>query len=320
MPEQKLRQINSAIRSILFSGCLLLSVMISSCVVSGENEPYFGRIVPPSKDVMRYVSGPEPESLDPQVGTGQVEQRIYLALYEGLVEYDPQTLEPIPAIAERWETNSDSTEYTFYLRKNAKWSNGEPITARDFVYTMRRGLDPKFASAHSNLGAALMEQGKQDEAIACYRKVIELDPKSAEIHNSLAWLLATSPEEKFRDPAGAVELAMKAIELDPQQGGYWNTLGVARYRVGDWNEGIHALKQSNELMKGESFSFNAFFLAMAHWQLDEKDEAGKWYKQAVDWMEKNQPENEELGRFRAEAAELLGIVESMLPAAEPAVN
>ena len=113
---------------------------------------------------------------------------------------------------------------------------------------------------------------------------------------------------------------MKAIELDPQQGGYWNTLGVARYRVGDWNEGIHALKQSNELMKGESFSFNAFFLAMAHWQLDEKDEAGKWYKQAVDWMEKNQPENEELGRFRAEAAELLGIVESMLPAAEPAVN
>ncbi len=181
-------------------------------------------------------------------------------------------------------------------------------------------IDPKYAPARSHLGAALMKQGKQDEAIACYRKVIELDPKSAEIHNSLAWLLATSPEEKFRDPAGAVELAMKAIEQDPQQGGYWNTLGVARYRVGDWNEGIHALKQSNELMKGESFSFNAFFLAMAHWQLDEKDEAGKWYKQAVDWMEKNQPQDEELVRFRAEAAELLGIAEDVLPAPDPAVN
>ncbi|MDQ3320982.1 MAG: ABC transporter substrate-binding protein [Acidobacteriota bacterium] len=95
---------------------------------------------------MRYISGPEPESLDPQVGTGQVEQRIYLALFEGLVEYDPQTLEPIPAIAERWETNADSTEYIFHLRRDAKWSNGEPITARDFVYTMRRGLDPKLAS------------------------------------------------------------------------------------------------------------------------------------------------------------------------------
>ena len=146
MPQQKSRQINLFIRAILFLICLLLTAMLSSCAVSGENEPYFGRTVPPSKDVMRYVSGPEPESLDPQVGTGQVEQRIYLALYEGLVEYDPQTLEPIPAIAERWETNTDSTEYTFYLRKNAKWSNGEPITARDFVYTMRRGLDPAFAS------------------------------------------------------------------------------------------------------------------------------------------------------------------------------
>ncbi len=131
----------------LFFGYLLLSsLLISACAVSGENDSYFGRIVPPTDESLRYVSGPEPESLDPQVGTGQVEQRIYLALYEGLVEYDPQTLEPIPAIAERWESNADSTEYTFYLRKNAKWSNGEPITAHDFVYTMRRGLDPKFAS------------------------------------------------------------------------------------------------------------------------------------------------------------------------------
>jgi oligopeptide transport system substrate-binding protein len=95
---------------------------------------------------VRYVTGPEPESLDPQIGTSQVEQRIYLALFEGLVEYDPQTLEPIPAIAERWESNHDSTEFTFYLRRNARWSNNEPITAKDFVYTMRRGLDPKFAS------------------------------------------------------------------------------------------------------------------------------------------------------------------------------
>jgi ABC-type oligopeptide transport system substrate-binding subunit len=122
-----------------------LSAIVSACSIPNENEPYFGKTVPPA-DVVRYVSGPEPESLDPQIGTGQVEQRIYLALYEGLVEYDPQTLEPVPAIAERWETNSDSTEYTFYLRRNARWSNGEPIMARDFVYTMRRGLDQKFAS------------------------------------------------------------------------------------------------------------------------------------------------------------------------------
>jgi len=142
-----MRQNLRPIISIFRLGWLVgLSVILSACAIPNENEPYFGKTVAPADDVVRYVSGPEPESLDPQIGTGQVEQRIYLALYEGLVEYDPQTLEPVPAIAERWEVNGDSTEFTFYLRRTARWSNGEPITARDFVYTMRRGLDPKLAS------------------------------------------------------------------------------------------------------------------------------------------------------------------------------
>jgi oligopeptide transport system substrate-binding protein len=140
------RKLNQFTRLPLLIGCLIFAAIVSSCSVSSENETYFGRTVPPTEDAVRYVSGPEPESLDPQIGTGQVEQRIYLALYEGLVEYDPQTLEPIPAIAESWETNADSTVFTFHLRHNARWSNGDPITARDFVYTVRRGLDPKLAS------------------------------------------------------------------------------------------------------------------------------------------------------------------------------
>lgn len=131
-----------------FGGGLLVVLILffAACSNPGENEPYFGKTDPPPEDVVRYVSGPEPESLDTQIGTGQVEQRIYVALYEGLVEYNPQTLEPVPAIAERWETSDDSTEFTFYLRRNARWSNGEPITAKDFVYTVRRGLNPELAS------------------------------------------------------------------------------------------------------------------------------------------------------------------------------
>ncbi len=183
---QNLRQFNSILR---FGLLISLSAILFACSIPNENEPYFGKTVPPSADVVRYVTGPEPESLDPQIGTGQPEQRIYLALYEGLVEYDPQTLEPVPAIAERWETNNDSTEYTFYLRRNARWSNGEPITARDFVYTMRRGLDPKFASRAAvqayyiknakafNEGAAFIQDAngeflKDDEAIVPARLTV----------------------------------------------------------------------------------------------------------------------------------------------------
>jgi oligopeptide transport system substrate-binding protein len=101
---------------------------------------------------MRYVTGSEPESLDPQVGTGQPEGRIYMALFEALCEFNPKNMEPIPAIAERWDVNKDSSEFVFHLRKNARWSNGEQITAKDFLYTFRRGLSPELASRNAYLG------------------------------------------------------------------------------------------------------------------------------------------------------------------------
>src|SRR3989440_626145 len=101
---------------------------------------------------LRYITGPEPESLDPQIGTGQPEARIYMALYEGLVEYHPKTMEPIPAIAERWDVNPDFSVYTFYLRHNARFSDGDPITAHDFVYSLRRAVSPALASRNASFG------------------------------------------------------------------------------------------------------------------------------------------------------------------------
>ena len=90
---------------------------------------------------------------------------------------------------------------------------------------------------------------------------------------------------------------------------YCNTLGTALYRAGDWKAAIETLERADQLQGGKRLSGNAFFLAMAHWQLGNKDEARKWYDRAVEWMDKNQPKNEELRRFRAEAAELLEVEE-----------
>jgi len=113
----------------------------------------------------------------------------------------------------------------------------------------------------------------------------------------------------LREASRAVKLAKKAVALAPKEGNNWNTLGVAHCRAEEWKNGIAALAKSDELLKGESFSFNAFFLAMAHRQLGEKEKAREWYDKAVQWMDKNQPNNEELRRFRAEAAEMLGITQ-----------
>lgn len=136
----------------LAAGLLALALLIAGCSASAKNQVYFGKVVPPSDNTLHYVSGSEPESLDPQIGTGQPEARIYMSIFEGLTEYHPKTMEPIPAIAERWDANHDSSEFVFHLRKNARWSNGEGITARDFVYTFRRGFSPKLASRNAYLG------------------------------------------------------------------------------------------------------------------------------------------------------------------------
>ncbi|HYN83925.1 MAG TPA: peptide ABC transporter substrate-binding protein [Pyrinomonadaceae bacterium] len=135
----------------LVTALVAAAVANSGCTTQASKAEFFGKVEPPAGQVMRYISGSEPESLDPQVGTGQPEARIYMALFEGLAEYDPKTMEPIPAIAERWDVNKDSSEFIFHLRRDAKWSNGEPITAHDFVYTFRRGLSPELAARNGYL-------------------------------------------------------------------------------------------------------------------------------------------------------------------------
>jgi Flp pilus assembly protein TadD len=109
-----------------------------------------------------------------------------------------------------------------------------------------------------------------------------------------------------------VEAAKQAVELAPKEGKHWNTLGIAHYRAGDWKAAIAALGKSMELRKGGD-SFDWYILAMTHRQIGNMAEARKWYDQALGWMEKNNPRDEELLRFRAEAAELLKIDKKAMP-------
>src|SRR5258706_4389055 len=94
-----------------------------------------------------------------------------MALYEGLVEYDPKTTAPIPALAERWEVNNDSSELTFHLRHNGRFSNGDGITAHDFVYTIQRGLTPKLGSRNAALAYYTKDAQSYNE-----REVFARDP------------------------------------------------------------------------------------------------------------------------------------------------
>ena len=183
----------------------------------------------------------------------------------------------------------------------------------------RIGLLPIDVSHRSAFASMLYTQGlieqatkQYEEAVRQYEKATRLKADDPKALNNFSWLLATCPVTQVRDVERAVELAEKSVTLVPTERSYWNTLGAARYRTGDWKAAIDALDKSMELGKGGD-SNEWFFLAMAHWQLGEKGKAHEYFDQAVQWMDTNiarghdQPRGRELLRFRAEAAELLGV-------------
>ena len=98
------------------------------------------------QQVLYFANGTEISGLDPHGTNGLPEARIIASLYEGLVAKDPKTLEIVPALADRWEVSEDGLRYSFHIRENARWSNGDPVVAQDFVNTWRRGLMPALAN------------------------------------------------------------------------------------------------------------------------------------------------------------------------------
>ncbi len=91
----------------------------------------------------------EPRDLDPHVVTLATDFNPIFALFEGLLAFDEATAQPIPCIAERWEISADGLTCTFHLRADARWSNGDPVTAQDFAYSFRRVLSPAFGAEYA---------------------------------------------------------------------------------------------------------------------------------------------------------------------------
>jgi tetratricopeptide (TPR) repeat protein len=174
-----------------------------------------------------------------------------------------------------------------------------------------KNLREEISQVYIVQGIQAQAAGQAQKAESTLRRLLQLHPRHAVALNNLSWLLATCEDPKRRKPTEAVELARKAVELTAEEGTAWNTLGVAHYRAGNWKAAIESLEKSRQLSQGGD-SFDFFFLAMAHWQLGQMEEAHQWYQRAVEWVEKNSAAHaqnpqwtEELRRFRAETKELL---------------
>lgn len=100
---------------------------------------------------LHFGLGAEPQFLDPQLATSVSAHNVLSALLEGLVSENPRTLKPEPGVAESWSISKDRKTYQFQFRKDAKWHNGDPVTAHDFVYSYKRILNPNLGSQYASM-------------------------------------------------------------------------------------------------------------------------------------------------------------------------
>ncbi len=180
-----------------------------------------------------FLNGAEPETLDPALITGQPEGRIANALFEGLVAFNAQG-RPEPGVAERWDISEDGRVYTFHLRADARWSNGDPVTAHDFVASWQRTLSPETGSDYASqlhylVNAKAFNEGKLKDFAQVGVKA--LDARTLEVR-------LTHPTAFFLDLCAFITLAPVHLPSVTQHGDGWtkpgNLVGNGAYALAQW--------------------------------------------------------------------------------------
>src|SRR5215469_11187329 len=164
-----------AIMTFKSAGLKLASLALSAMLLASTTVQ--------AETVLNRGNGAEPETLDPQKLTGVPEANIAYDLYEGLCTLDAKG-NPTGGVAKSWDISDDGKTYTFHLRDDAKWSNGDPITADDVVYSFRRIVDPKVAAEYAYIYAPIVNadeitSGKEKDLTKL--GVVAVDPHTVKI-------------------------------------------------------------------------------------------------------------------------------------------
>jgi oligopeptide transport system substrate-binding protein len=147
---------SAALAAVLAAGAALAGCSRATDVSAGDRS-----------QVLHRGIGPEPADLDPHMATQTSYYTVLSAILEGLTSEDPTDLHAVPGVAEHWDTSPDGLTYTFHLRGDARWSNGDPVTAQDFIGSWRRMLTPSLGAAYASQlylieGAEAFNKGDSD--------------------------------------------------------------------------------------------------------------------------------------------------------------
>jgi oligopeptide transport system substrate-binding protein len=149
------------VRLILWVTITAASFLVATAKLNAASPP--GLEEANRRKILLLCEGTEPRTLDPQTAQGVPEHHIIMGLMEGLMEYDPNDQsKELPGLADRWEHNEDYSVWKFHLRDDAKWSNGDLVTAQDFVFSYKRILTPTLGAPY--IDALYILKGARDYA------------------------------------------------------------------------------------------------------------------------------------------------------------
>lgn len=177
MPMTLRPQLQCSLRSLALLLCLVAAALTAACSAEQPERP---------ADTYAFALGSDPETFDPGSMSGSVEGDVAYQLFEGLLSPAADDGPPEPGVAERFDLSADGRTYTFHLRTDARWSNGDRVTSADFDYSWRRVLKHKVAADYINLyrlirGAVAYEAAPENESLlglraeGPYTLVVELE-------------------------------------------------------------------------------------------------------------------------------------------------
>jgi oligopeptide transport system substrate-binding protein len=224
-----------------------LAIFIYSC--SSSVSPVDDAI---DKQIFHFGNGSEPQGIDPHVVTGVPEHNILIALGEGLTSSNPRGGDNLPGAAESWQISDDGLIYTFNLQKNGKWSNGDPLSAEDFVWSWKRILTASLGSQYPDMlyylvGAADYHQGKSLDFDTVGVKAIDNLTLEIKLNNPTPFFLgllshySTWPVHK--------ETVLKHGTIDDRNG-LWtrpgNFVGNGAFKLKTWELNNRIIVEKNE--------------------------------------------------------------------------
>ncbi|HEV7684709.1 MAG TPA: peptide ABC transporter substrate-binding protein [Pyrinomonadaceae bacterium] len=142
-----------------------LALSHAGCFLNEKLDRYYGRVAVPRDQKFNWSDGGLPQTFDPAFAAAPPDTDLVRAIFEGLTDYDPRSLTPVPAVATRWEASNGGRVWTFYLREDARWSNGDLVTASDFVRSWRRTMRIGDLAPHTEL-LANIEGAREETPIA----------------------------------------------------------------------------------------------------------------------------------------------------------